>query len=343
MLRLKKYWTFDDVLLKPKFSILDSRSDANISTEICGVSFDVPIISANMETCTEWQMAQVMYESGACGVIHRFMPVDRQINQIKRLHDLGVKKFGASLGVNEDSKEAIKRIFDSGVLPSFFVIDVAHAHAAKVVRMIEYYLSTYKHPLMVGNIATEEAAIFFSEYPIQAVKVGIGPGSMCTTRLVTGCGIPQLSSINEVYDVLRNTDIKIIADGGIRTSGDIVKAIAAGADAVMIGSLLAGTSEAPGPFITVKGLRHKVYRGMASKDAQVARPDKHMAYEEVVPEGEGKLEPIKGSARHIINQLAGGIKSGISYCGVADLAGLRENAEFVLVSGSCVTENGTRA
>lgn len=249
----------------------------------------------------------------------------------------------AGIGVTQDSLERVEALVQAGV--DAICIDTAHAHSVGVISLLKEIKNIYPYlDVIVGNIATAHAARMLVDAGADAVKVGIGPGSICTTRIIAGVGVPQLQAISNVYQEIRNDAIPIIADGGIRYSGDIVKALAAGADAVMIGSLLAGVEEAPGETIIFNGRSFKSYRGMGSLEAMVAGSkdryfqdaEDHM--KKLVPEGIVAKVPYKGLLADVLYQLVGGIRSGMGYCGAPDVVALR-NAEFVRVSPAGMVES----
>lgn len=314
-------YSFDDLLLVPQHGVLESRKDADISSEVFeGLRIDVPIISANMPAVTESSMANAMIECGAFSILHRFNSIE---DQVKEFNKVGVNRVGISIGI----KDGIERTFELASVGAFvFCLDVAHGDSEKVIEFVENWKAYFKNQffLIAGNIVTSKAAYNLIEAGADAVKVGIGPGAACTTREVTGFGFPQLSAIDEVAQVKKYfPDSRVIADGGIRNSGDIVKALAAGADTVMVGRLLAGCDEAPNPGS---------YFGSASK-----RVNGHNA-----PEGiEGSVEKV-GPVKDAVKKLAWGIRSGISYAGAANIQELRENAEWVKVSHQTMIESGTR-
>ncbi len=317
--------SFDDVLLVPKRGILEKREMADISSEVVpGLKVEIPIISAPMESVTEGKMAAAMNSSGGYGIIHRNMEIGDQVAHLRRA-DLGAtapRRAGAAIGINK-GYERWDRLVEVGC--NVICIDVAHGHHDSVARFIKMAPRELREStsLIVGNVATAEGAQFLANLDVAAVKVGIGPGAACTTREVTGFGVPQLSAISDVFSGIFDCGVKIIADGGIRNSGDIVKALAAGADTVMIGRLFAGAAESPHPGL---------YWGMASK-----RVNSHHA-----PEGiEGAVEHT-GPIKDTLKTLAWGIRSGISYAGGTNLEDLRENAEFVQITNLGFSENLTR-
>ncbi|HVY54009.1 MAG TPA: IMP dehydrogenase, partial [Gammaproteobacteria bacterium] len=255
-------------------------------------------------------------------------------------------RVGAAVGTGADVEARAEALSAAGV--DLLVVDTAHGHAKSVVEKVQWLKKHYPHvSIVAGNIATGAAAKALAHAGADAVKVGIGPGSICTTRIVTGVGVPQITAIANVKEALKKTDVRIIADGGIRYSGDICKAIAAGADTVMIGGLFAGTEEAPGEVELYQGRTYKAYRGMGSLGAMAERQgsseryfqDNTTAVEKFVPEGiEGRV-PYKGNIIHIINQLIGGLRSGMGYTGCKDIKALQDNAEFMRITASGVRES----
>jgi IMP dehydrogenase len=244
---------------------------------------------------------------------------------------------GAAVGVSEETKERAEELLSAGV--DCLVVDTAHAHTKKVFDVTKMLRKICDKDLVVGNMVTGEAAKDFMRFEVDAVKVGVGPGSICTTRVISGIGVPQLSAIQNVADVVKGK-IPIIADGGITFSGDITKAIAGGADSVMIGGLLAGTDEAPGDSILLEGRRFKVYRGMGSVDAMEAgSKDRYFQTGKLVPEGVVSRVPYKGPVREVLFQLAGGLRSGMGYVGARDIKELREKAKFIQVTNAGLTES----
>jgi IMP dehydrogenase len=329
--------TFDDVLIVPAKSEVRSRRDPVLTSRLTkGLNVETPIISANMDTVTEAEMAIAMDHLGAFGILHRFMSVEEQVVQARRVREAGVRNVGASIGVNtgasDDFKTRAKALIDAGV--NVLTIDIAHGHSTSMIETITWLKQT--HPqvqIIAGNIATPEGTYDLIRAGADAIKVGIGPGSMCTTRIITGCGVPQLTAIALCAEVASESDVPIIADGGIRTSGDMVKAFAAGASSIMVGSMLSGTLETPGE---IKGGR-KQYRGMASKAAQVSWrggvPDGMAA------EGESTFVNIKGHVKDVVLEMTGGIRSGMSYVNATSIAEIREKARFIQMSAAGATES----
>jgi IMP dehydrogenase len=463
--------TFDDVLLVPRRSPVKSRSD--VSTATClsrHIRLDMPIVSANMDTVTEWEMAAAMARAGGIGIVHRFMTAERQAEEVRRvkraesyiveapytlspeatvsaarqiMNQQGIGGLVVVDGENRPlgiltrrdvqlvddgetvmkvmtpasqlvtapagtSLEAANRILAEhrieklplvdgeghlaglitakdiqqllahpratkdrkgrlrvgaavGVRPGFLeraallleagadalVVDIAHGHSDNAIETVRALRRRFGDvEIIAGNVATAEGTQDLIEAGADAIKVGIGPGSICITRIVTGYGVPQITAIAECADVARRYDVPIIADGGIRNSGDIVKALAAGADSVMLGSLLAGTDESPGLIITRNGQRYKVSRGMASLGAALGRPDRQPENQDqdpastrVVAEGVEAAVPYRGGVTDMLNQLVGGLRSGLSYGGAMTIPELQSNAEFIRISQAGVTES----
>ncbi len=333
---IKDSFTFDDVTLVPKYSSI-LPSETITSTKIShNLNLQIPLMSSAMDTVTESKMAIALSKSGGIGVIHRNLSIQKQIREVKK-----VKKnnfpVGAAIGVNPKDIEKVYKLLEAKV--NLIVIDTAHGHTQKVLSMIKKIKKKFKKStLCAGNIATGKAAKFLADAGVDIVKVGIGPGSICTTRLVTGIGVPQLSAILEVKKALKNYKTSIISDGGIKFSGDIAKAIAAGADAVMIGSLFSGTIESPGKTFKYKGKLYKNFRGMGSVGAMsVGSADRY--YQEkfkntskYVPEGVEGIVKFKGSVNKIIYNLIGGLKSSMGYLGAKTIKDLQKKGEFIKIS-----------
>ena len=333
---IKDSFTFDDVTLVPKYSSI-LPSETITSTKIShNLNLQIPLMSSAMDTVTESKMAIALSKSGGIGVVHRNLSIQKQVHEVKK-----VKKnnflVGAAIGVNPKDIERVYKLLEAKV--NLIVIDTAHGHTQKVLSMIKKIKKKFKKStLCAGNIATGKAAKFLADAGVDIVKVGIGPGSICTTRLVTGIGVPQLSAILEVKKALKNYKTSIISDGGIKFSGDIAKAIAAGADAVMIGSLFSGTIESPGKTFKYKGKLYKNFRGMGSVGAMsVGSADRY--YQEkfkntskYVPEGVEGIVKFKGSVNKIIYNLIGGLKSSMGYLGAKTIKDLQKKGEFIKIS-----------
>ncbi|MCB9026397.1 MAG: guanosine monophosphate reductase [Bdellovibrionaceae bacterium] len=315
--------TYDDVLIIPSKSDVRSRKDPDLSTRLTkNIRIAKPFISSNMDTITEYEMASAMDELGCLGILHRFMPIEEQVKQVEMLKNKGLKNISASIGVNQDFQERAHAIVEAGV--NVITIDIAHGHSVQMLETMKWLKDSFPDvELIVGNVATPEGVEDLCEAGASAIKVGIGPGSMCTTRIITGCGLPQMTAVALCAQVAREKGVPIIADGGIKTSGDIVKALAAGADTVMLGSILAGVLETPGEVRNGK----KQYRGMASKAAQVSW--RGGVPEGMAPEGESTYVPVKGHLSHVINELAGGLRSGMSYINASNIEEISAKAQFI--------------
>lgn len=334
---MKKALSYDDVLLVPRYSDIESRGQVDISSDLGGdLRFRLPIISSPMDTVTEDKMACMMASHGGLGIVHRYNSIEEQARTAARaLFEGDEKTVGAAIGMTGDYEERSLALCSVGV--EVLCVDVAHGHHI----MMERCLKTLKDRLqdrvhiMAGNVATLEGFEALASWGADSIRVGIGGGSICSTRLISGHGVPTLESIMECAK--STSDVKIIADGGIKTSGDIIKSLAAGADFVMIGSLLAGSEETPGEtFCGNTGKKYKVYRGMASADAQNEWRGKSST-----PEGISTTVPYKGSAGDILEDLAGGIRSGLSYTGVRSLGELRCKATFIRQTHAGQSESST--
>ena len=334
---IKEALTFDDVTLEPRYSeILPSEASTNAILSK-NLSLKIPILSSAMDTVTESKMAIAIAKAGGIGVIHRNLNIKKQILEIKKVKS---KDFlvGAAVGAGSNEIKRAIAILKEGV--NLIVVDTAHGHTKKVAEIIKKIKNkkSNKTTLCAGNIATVEAAKFMIKLGVDIIKVGIGPGSICTTRLVAGIGVPQLSAILEVKKATKNKKISIISDGGIKFSGDIAKALAAGADAVMIGSLFAGTNEAPGKLIKKKGQLYKKFRGMGSIGAMnKGSADRYFQKiqkdrSKYVPEGVEGLVKFKGNVENIIYKLIGGLKSSMGYLGSKKIANLRNKGKFVKIT-----------
>jgi IMP dehydrogenase len=469
--------SYDDVLLVPQRTTVGSRKTVDTSTQLSrNIQLSVPIVSANMDTVTEAAMAIEMARQGGIGIIHRFLTIEAQAAEVRKVKraesfiimqpytigpdetiekarmlmerydvsgfvvvdaqdkligllsardvrfvknpDLFVQDVmtprqklvtapsdvsfeeaqrlfqehrveklplvdgnnvvglitakdleqagqnpravkdrrgrllvGAAIGVIGEVMERTEALLEAGA--DVLVVDVAHGHAESVIEVVRALKERWPEiDVIAGNVATAEGARDLIEAGVDAVKVGVGPGAACTTRIVTGAGVPQLSAVMECAVVCQERGVPIIADGGIKMSGDITKALAAGASTVMIGSLLAGTDESPGQTVTRRGQRYKMYRGMASMSATLARKKRErelldIANQEddewisqVVPEGVEAMVPYRGPAREVLLQLAGGLRSGMSYCDAHTLGELWEHARFVRITPAGLRESG---
>lgn len=317
--------TYDDVLLVPSYNHYESRKEVEISSlDRSGkLKLDLPIMTANMDTITESSMANFMSSKGGIGFLHRFMSVDQNVKEYKACEG----KVVVSIGTNENEIERAMALRDAGA--DYYCIDVAHAHAKYVGKTLKKLreLLGENACLIAGNVATYAGADYLASCGADIIKVGIGGGSVCTTRIKTGFGVPNLTAIKECAKI----DRSIIADGGIRTSGDIVKALAFGADFVMIGSLMSGTRPTPGEVLTDdQGYRYKTYRGMASKEVM----DDHRGgvAEWKTAEGVATRVPYNENEEAIIADIVGGLRSGLTYAGAKDIKELQRKLNYIEVT-----------
>ena len=469
-MEFKEGLTFDDVLLVPKYSDITSRSQTNLGTKLSrNISLNIPFTSANMDTVTESAMAVVMARAGGVGIIHRFLTIQEQANEVLKvkrsgsvmienpytinqdktvqdaidyaeekevsgllvvdsnsklvgivtdrdllfetntthsikdvmtkdvvtaksgvsseeakeiLHKHRIEKLpivdesgsinglitskditniedyplaskdkkgrplvGAAVGVKGDFLERTEALLDAGT--DVLVVDIAHGHSENAISTVRNIKKAFPDcELIAGNIATAQGAEDLIKAGVDAVKVGVGSGSICITRVITGSGVPQLTAVMDCAKIGRDHGIPIISDGGTRTSGDATKALAAGASSVMIGSMLGGTDESPGTVLTKNGKRFKVYRGMASLGASLGRKSKDTGsvsfdddLNDYVAEGVEAMVPYKGTVTDILKQLTGGVRSGLSYCGAHSITQMQDNAEFIKMSRAGFAES----
>ena len=462
-MNIREGLTFDDVLLIPKRSPIISRSQTNLKTRLSrNINLNIPVISANMDTVTESPMAIALAREGGIGIIHRFMTIQDQVDEVlkvkrsesvmieqpytisidssvgyakKIMHDFGIsglliekdKKLagiitkrdllfetnfennissvmskdvvfaemgttiekakyilhknrieklpiidkdkhiiglitsqdilkmeefpnaskdkkgrllvGAAVGVKGDYLERTEALLDAGA--DVMVVDIAHGHSDNAINCVHLIKKAFKDcELIAGNIATGQGTEDLIRAGVDAVKVGVGSGSICITRVITGSGVPQLTAILDSVKIAKEYDIPVISDGGIRNSGDLTKALAAGSSSVMVGSLLGGTDESPGKTLVKNGKKYKIYRGMASFYASLGRKYREEGEQiiesedlnDYVPEGVEAMVSYKGSVVEIIRQLVGGLRSGLSYCGAKTINEMQQNAEFVRIT-----------
>lgn len=335
--------TFDDVLLIPqKSEVLPCNVD--IRTRLTkSLNMEIPLLSSPMDTVTEAAMAIAMGNEGGMGIIHKNLDEKEQVAAVREAKQAGVQ-VGAAVSVGDKAKIRAKALVDARV--DVLVVDSAHGHSEGVLEMVSFLKRAYPNVQIIGgNVATAEATKDLIKAGADAVKVGIGPGSICTTRVVAGVGVPQLTAVMNCAKEAHKSGVPIIADGGVRYSGDIVKALAAGADAVMMGGALAGTDEAPGDVIEEHGKKLKVYRGMGSMEAmQKGSKDRYLQEsvteaKKLVPEGiVGKIK-YKGSVDQVVYQLLGGLRAGMGYCGAHNIEELHDRAQFVRITNAGVNES----
>ena len=333
-----KGYSFDDILIVPKYNKVSSRKDVNFKTRVTkNYSIDIPIIAANMDTVCESQMAITLGRLGGLGVIHRFLTIEEQASEIKLVKDNNLLA-AAAIGV-KDYEDRIKALVEAGV--NILVLDVAHGHAKRTDTVLDFVKTNYpKIDIMVGNIATKDAAEHFINKGADGLKVGIGPGSMCITRIMAGAGVPQITAIMDAYEASQGR-VPICADGGIKHPGDLTKAIGAGADTIMSGSLFAGTLETPGNIIEVDGKKFKEYRGMASYAATIKKMalDGQKVDEVVHVEGEMTLRPYTGEVEIVVKKLLGGLASGMTYVGAQNIEALKGKADFIEITAAGLKES----
>ena len=330
--------TFDDVLLMPAYSEVLPREVSLQGRFSRHITLDIPFVSAAMDTVTESAMAMAIAREGGIGVIHKNMSAEQQAAEVAKVKAEGLR-VAAGVGITPDVLDRVKLLADAGV--DAVVLDSAHGHSKGVIDALKAIKKAFPGlDVVVGNIATAQAAKDLIAAGADGLKVGIGPGSICTTRIVAGVGVPQLTAIADVAEVAGDS-VPVIADGGLRYSGDVVKALAAGAHCVMCGSMFAGTDEAPGEVVEVDGVKMKGYRGMGSIDAmQAGSADRYFqkGAKKLVPEGVVARVAYKGPVADVLYQLAGGLRSGMGYCGAANLDALHQ-ARFVKISPATVQEN----
>ncbi len=353
---VKKGYTFDDLLLIPAYSeVVPSMVD--IASQLTkNIKLHTPVLSAAMDTVTESKMAIALAQLGGLGIIHKNLTVEGQAAMIKEvkaakvvgehatLDKDGKLVVGAALGVNEDTLKRLEALVEAGV--DIVCVDSAHGHSLGVINTIKKIRAAYPNlEIIGGNIVTKEAANDLINAGANVLKVGVGPGSICTTRVVAGVGVPQISAVYDVYQVAKEKGVSVIADGGIKLSGDIVKALAAGASAVMLGGLLAGSEEAPGEVFELDGKKVKTYMGMGSLTAmQKGSSDRYFQggvkeLKKLVPEGIEATVKYKGYIKDVIHQMMGGLRSGMGYCGCKTITELHTKAQFIEISGAGLKES----
>ena len=334
---IKEALTFDDVTMAPKYSeVLPSEVDTSTKLS-ANLTLKIPLLSSAMDTVTESKMAIAIAKAGGIGVIHRNLNIKKQIEEIRKVKKQGLL-VGAAVGAGPLELKRAEAILKEQI--NLIVVDTAHGHSKKVAEIVKAIkkIKTKKTTLCAGNIATADAAKFLIKLGVDIVKVGIGPGSICTTRLVAGIGVPQLSAILAVKQGIKNNKTKIISDGGIKYSGDIAKALSAGADAVMIGSLFAGSTETPGKLIKKNGKLFKSFRGMGSVGAMnKGSADRYFQKKQkdtskYVPEGVEGFVKYKGDVKNIIYKLIGGLKSSMGYLGAKKVLYLKTKPNFVKIT-----------
>lgn len=364
-MKIREALTFDDVLLVPKESDILPK-DVNLERKLTKrITLKIPLISSPMDTITEHKMAIAMALCGGLGVIHKNMSLEAQakeveivknFNEIENINskvssvakpsvdEKGKLLAAAAVGISEDRYKRIEKLIEAGA--DIIVIDTAHGHSQNVLKAIKEIKKLYSNiDLIAGNIATSDGAKALIDAGVDAIKIGIGAGSICTTRIIAGVGVPQLTAISDASEIAKKNNIGSIADGGIKYSGDIVKAFAIGADAIMAGGLFSSTYEAPGDVIIIDGKKYKPYRGMGSVGAMIqGSKDRYFQSEVVnkskfVPEGIEGVTEYKGHVADVIYQIIGGVRAGMGYVGAKTINELQEKAEFVKITNQGLAES----
>lgn len=336
--------SFDDILLLPDYTEI-KRSDIDVSSYLTpAMKLKIPLVSSPMDMVTEEKLAEALASEGGIGIIHRNLPIDKQALIVKKIK---AKKLliGAAVGVGEDLEERVKALVQADV--DVIVVDSAHGFSKFIIEATRLIKKSYPHlPLISGNVATYEGALTLIKTGADALRVGMGPGSICSTRIISGMGVPQLTAILETVRAAKAYKIPVIADGGIRYSGDITKALAAGASTVMIGSLFASCDEAPGKVVVVEGRKYKFYRGMGSisamKEGGAARyGQKYQKGKEkkLIAEGIEGLVPYQGKLTDFVFQLIGGLRAGMYYLGAKNIHELQGKARFIRITHGSLIES----
>lgn len=331
-------YSFDDVLIIPKYNKIFSRKDVSFRTRVTKrCSINMPILASNMDTVCESAMAIALGKLGGLGVIHRFLTIEQEAAEVQKVKMENLIA-AAAIGV-KDCETRVPALAHAGV--DILVLDVAHGHTKRVGKVLEWVKQHFPHiDVMAGNIATKDAAEYFISKGADAVKVGIGPGSVCTTRIMTGAGVPQITAIMDVFEATQGR-VPICADGGIRTPGDLVKAIGAGATTIQVGSIFAGTAETPGTIIEKDNKKYKEYRGMASYNATIKKLElEGKSHTEVIHvEGEQTLVEYRGPIEPIIKRFLSGLASGMTYIGADTIEKLCGKADFIEITPAGLKES----
>lgn len=361
-MNFEESYSYDDLLLLPQYSEVMPSQVTTESPIAKDLTLKTPIFSSAMDTVTEAPMAKIMALAGGLGVIHKNLTLEKQVNEISlvknySLSEVERKEFpiatlskknqlrvGAAVGVDASSRERVEALVAAGC--DLIAVDTAHGHSKNVLEMVSWIAKKFPETVLVaGNVVTEDGTWALIEAGVDVVKVGVGPGSICTTRIVAGVGMAQATAVLKCARVAHEKGKTIIADGGIKYSGDIAKAFALGANAVMLGNLLAGTDESPGPNIVIDGRNYKEYRGMGSVGAMSSGSKDRYFQSDVddqnkfVPEGiEGRVL-YRGSARPTIFQLIGGVRSSMGYVGAKTLSEFRQKAKFMRITGAGLRES----
>src|SRR5690554_1039713 len=355
---LREGYTFDDLLLVPAYSEVVPANVEFTSTLSEKIKLFIPVTSAAMDTVTESRLATKLACLGGLGFIHKNMSIQQQADMIKTVKETVIDRdftnpavdennqllVGAAIGVNQDAINRVQALVEAGV--DVIAVDSAHGHSKGVLQTIALIREHYPTlDIVGGNIVTASAARDLIQAGANILKVGVGPGSICTTRVVSGVGVPQISAIMDVSEVAKEHGVTLIADGGIKQSGDIVKALAAGADVIMLGNLFAGCEETPNEVFELNGKKVKSYVGMGSLEAmKKGSSDRYFQggvkeLSKLVPEGIEGIVAYKGTLDHVVYQMMGGLRSGMGYCGCKDIKELHVNAQFIKISGSGLIES----
>lgn len=348
--------TFDDVLLVPQYSEI-SPDMADVSTKLTNTfKMNVPFLSAAMDTVSEHKLVTALALAGGLGVIHKNMSIADQAKEVEMVknYEFDNEKYkrvlidkkgrlcvGAAIGVTADMMDRVHALMDAGV--DVFVLDSAHGDSKNIINAIKNLRLEYPSmELIAGNVATYEGALDLMKAGASAVKVGMGPGSICTTRIIAGIGVPQLQAVMDCARASKEMNIPIIADGGIKYSGDVVKALAAGANTVMLGGLFATCEEAPGDIYESNGKKYRTYRGMGSIEAMAkGSTDRYFqtGHKKFVAEGVQGIVEVKTTVEELVFQLIGGLKAGMGYCGSKDIPTLQEKGTFIKITNNALLES----
>ncbi len=348
--------TFDDVLLVPQYSEI-TPDMADVSTKLTNTfKMNVPFLSAAMDTVSEHKLVTALALAGGLGVIHKNMSIADQAKEVEMVknYEFDNKKYkralidkkgrlcvGAAIGVTADMMNRVHALMDAGV--DVFVLDSAHGDSKNIINAIKNLRLEYPNmELIAGNVATYEGALDLMKAGASAVKVGMGPGSICTTRIIAGIGVPQLQAVMDCARASKEMNVPIIADGGIKYSGDVVKALAAGANTVMLGGLFATCEEAPGDIYESNGKKYRTYRGMGSIEAMAkGSTDRYFqtGHKKFVAEGVQGIVEVKTTVEELVFQLIGGLKAGMGYCGSKDIPTLQEKGTFIKITNNALLES----
>lgn len=348
--------TFDDVLLVPQYSEI-TPDMADVSTKLTNTfKMNVPFLSAAMDTVSEHKLVTALALAGGLGVIHKNMSIADQAKEVEMVKNYefdnekhkrvlidkkGRLCVGAAIGVTADMMDRVHALMDAGV--DVFVLDSAHGDSKNIINAIKNLRLEYPSmELIAGNVATYEGALDLMKAGASAVKVGMGPGSICTTRIIAGIGVPQLQAVMDCARASKEMNVPIIADGGIKYSGDVVKALAAGANTVMLGGLFATCEEAPGDIYESNGKKYRTYRGMGSIEAMAkGSTDRYFqtGHKKFVAEGVQGIVEVKTTVEELVFQLIGGLKAGMGYCGSKDIPTLQEKGTFIKITNNALLES----